>query len=307
LSKILVIAGHGLTPSGVYDPGASANGITEAGFIRESFIPAMKKHAPSNMHFYTEKDFYSFKLANTIKGYDQIVELHLDAHGNLDAEDGHVIIHKAFKPDEIDLRIRDVVKKHVGVRGQNGFSYRDNLYNLNVFAHRGIAYRLVELAFITNKKEIEYVKKNYEAYAKDLVEAIDGQPVKSNPKPAPKQNNSDSTYTVVYGDTLWGISQKYGMTVEELKKLNGLKSDLIHPGQVLKVKLANNNPSPPKTESKEFKVGQKVKVKKTATKYATGQTIPSWVKGQTYTVQQVKSDRVLLKEIISWVYKKDVE
>lgn len=47
--------------------------------------------------------------------------------------------------------------------------------------------------------------------------------------------------------------------------------------------------------------GKKVKVKSTATKYATGQTIPSWVKNKIYTVQQIDGERALLKEITSWV------
>lgn len=56
-----------------------------------------------------------------------------------------------------------------------------------------------------------------------------------------------------------------------------------------------------------IKVGDTVKVKPSATRYSTGQTIPAWVKGRKYTVQQVKADRVLLKEIISWVFIRDVE
>lgn len=54
------------------------------------------------------------------------------------------------------------------------------------------------------------------------------------------------------------------------------------------------------------KVGDKVKVNSTATNYATGQAIASFVKGNTYTVKQVNSDRVLLAEIMSWVLIKDV-
>ena len=54
-----------------------------------------------------------------------------------------------------------------------------------------------------------------------------------------------------------------------------------------------------------LKVGSKVKV--TGTKYATGQNIPSFVRNNTYTVQQISGDRVLLKEIISWVYTKDIK
>ena len=53
--------------------------------------------------------------------------------------------------------------------------------------------------------------------------------------------------------------------------------------------------------------GKTVKVKSSATKYATGQTIPSWVKNQKYTVQQINGDRALLKEITSWVSLTDLE
>lgn len=44
------------------------------------------------------------------------------------------------------------------------------------------------------------------------------------------------TYKVVSGDSLWKISKRFGMTVNELKETNGLKTDLIRIGQVLKVK-----------------------------------------------------------------------
>ena len=55
-----------------------------------------------------------------------------------------------------------------------------------------------------------------------------------------------------------------------------------------------------------FKVGDRVVVSKNATTYATGQNIASWVKGQTYTVQEAKSDRCLLSDIVSWVFNKDL-
>lgn len=56
-----------------------------------------------------------------------------------------------------------------------------------------------------------------------------------------------------------------------------------------------------------FKIGQTVRVKKSAKTYATGQTIPAFVKGKTDTILQRGSNRVLLKGIFSWVKTSDIE
>jgi len=54
-------------------------------------------------------------------------------------------------------------------------------------------------------------------------------------------------------------------------------------------------------------VGQVVTLKKTATTYATGQTIATFAKGEKYKILQVKTDRVLLDKIMSWVRRTDIE
>ena len=59
--------------------------------------------------------------------------------------------------------------------------------------------------------------------------------------------------------------------------------------------------------SKSFQVGSKVKIKSSADRYATGQKIPSWVKGKTYTIQQMGNGKALLKEIVSWVKTSDLQ
>lgn len=48
------------------------------------------------------------------------------------------------------------------------------------------------------------------------------------------QNSSSSkTYTVKPGDSLWNISQKHSLSIEEIKRLNNLNSTTIKPGQRL--------------------------------------------------------------------------
>lgn len=52
--------------------------------------------------------------------------------------------------------------------------------------------------------------------------------------PAP-QSEPYIEYTVKSGDTLWLLSRKYHTTVDAIKSLNGLTSDIIDIGQVLKI------------------------------------------------------------------------
>lgn len=46
---------------------------------------------------------------------------------------------------------------------------------------------------------------------------------------------SAAAYHVQPGDSLWSIAMRHGTTVEQLKRLNGLTSDLIRPGQTLQL------------------------------------------------------------------------
>lgn len=49
------------------------------------------------------------------------------------------------------------------------------------------------------------------------------------------ESGAAPAYVVRPGDTLWDISQAHGCAVAELKALNDLDSDVIHPGQRLEV------------------------------------------------------------------------
>ena len=61
------------------------------------------------------------------------------------------------------------------------------------------------------------------------------------------------------------------------------------------------------TQPSSISVGDKVKVKTTATHYATGQSMASFVKGSTYEVTRTDGNKLLLSDIVSWVWDYDVE
>ncbi|MFT4229362.1 MAG: LysM peptidoglycan-binding domain-containing protein, partial [Microbacterium sp.] len=51
---------------------------------------------------------------------------------------------------------------------------------------------------------------------------------------APTAKTSKKTYVVKQGDTVWAISQRYGVSVNKVLKANGLtRSSIIYPGQKL--------------------------------------------------------------------------
>lgn len=97
---------------------------------------------------------------------------------------------------------------------------------------------------------------------------------KTSSSKSSSSSSSSSTYKVKSGDSLWKISKKYGMTINELKKLNGLKSDLLRVGQVLKLKgsTSSSSSSSSKVSSSStstYKVKSGDSLSKIASKYGT--------------------------------------
>jgi peptidoglycan DL-endopeptidase LytE len=62
---------------------------------------------------------------------------------------------------------------------------------------------------------------------------------------APHTHTQTISYTVKSGDTLWLISKNAGTTIANLKALNGLTSDMIYVGQVLKLPTSSTTVSEP--------------------------------------------------------------
>lgn len=86
---------------------------------------------------------------------------------------------------------------------------------------------------------------------------------------------------------------------------NGYRGDTAKPvSKPSAVKQGIKADNTPKTD---IKAGYTVKVNFSASKWASGQYIPSWVHGKAYRVQQASGDKVLLAGIMSWISCNDVE
>lgn len=190
--KILIVSGHG----GV-DPGATNKtlNVNERDFIRKYIAPNIQKYlkqAGHNVDLYGGSKQSQNLYADTAYGerignhkdygmywvkrqkYDVVVELHLDA-ASPSASGGHVIISDRHSADQIDKNIDQVLKDIVGTI--RPIDKRSNLLNANVAANLNMNYRLVELGFITNKTDMDYLKKNYDDFSKALAGAIHDAPI----------------------------------------------------------------------------------------------------------------------------------
>lgn len=62
------------------------------------------------------------------------------------------------------------------------------------------------------------------------------------PSPQPVPQPTETTYTVVAGDTLSGIASRYGTTYQELARINNIDNpNLIYAGQVIKIPTSGTN------------------------------------------------------------------
>ncbi|KRD90964.1 hypothetical protein ASE51_10340 [Bacillus sp. Root147] len=73
-----------------------------------------------------------------------------------------------------------------------------------------------------------------------------------------------NTYTVKSGDSLYKIAKTYKVSVSQLKQWNNLKSDSIHPKQVLKVSQVKSSTPAKATPAKSSNVVKEFKVTATA-------------------------------------------
>ena len=172
------------------------------------------------------------------KGNDVIV---LSNHLNAGGGDGAEIIYALRNSDALSK----LIAKELESSGQNVRKYyqrrlpsnpsKDYYYLLRDTPNNETL--IVEYGFLDSTgDDVNLIKNNWEDLAEAVVKAL------ANYIGVPYSLNEESDYYVVKkGDSLWSIAKKYNMTVDELKSINNLKSNLLSIGQRLKIKESNDN------------------------------------------------------------------
>lgn len=99
---------------------------------------------------------------------------------------------------------------------------------------------LVEYGFIDNKNDAYKLSNNLDDLVEGAVKAI-AEYLGVKYTAANSTDNTDTTYTVKKGDTLYAISKKLDIPVDTLIKLNNLTSTTLKIGQTLKIKEEDSN------------------------------------------------------------------
>lgn len=240
--KVVIDSGHG----GV-DGGSSGNGILEkeytlkiSNYIKKRLDELGIENAMTRTSDELLDQSTRPKKAQSFfgKGNDVIV---LSNHLNAGGGDGAEIIYALRNSDALSR----LIAKELESSGQNVRKYyqrrlpsnpsKDYYYLLRDTPNNETL--IVEYGFLDSTgDDVNLIKNNWEDLAEAVVKAL------ANYIGVPYSLNEESDYYVVKkGDSLWSIAKKYNMTVDELKSINNLKSNLLSIGQRLKIKESNDN------------------------------------------------------------------
>lgn len=155
----------------------------------------------------------------------------------LNIDTGEIIIVKTEVKDSSKLEETVEQRKSLSMDDDNLDNFyvvKENETLFNVSKKYGVSLTKLMQA---NNLESTLISKGQTLRVKNF-DAVIETTIQSNSKPkASLDSNKSSFHNVVKGETLYSLAKKYGLTLSELKTLNNLKSNLIKPGQKLRLNL----------------------------------------------------------------------
>ena len=236
IKYVIIDAGHG----GV-DPGTSKNGIVEKEYNLKvsKYISNRLNELGIPNSLVRDKD-ETLSPSERVKKIKSIYKpgsdvLLISNHLNSGGGDGAEVIY-ALRNNDVFSKI---IAKNMEEAGQNTRKYYQKRLASNpskdyYFILRDTANNesvLMEYGFVdSTKDDVNLIKNNYEKLAEAMVKSIAEYLGVKYTNPGNIQAN---TYIVQKGDTLWSIANKYKITVNKLKEVNNLSSNLIVIGEKL--------------------------------------------------------------------------
>ena len=237
---VIVDAGHG----GI-DSGAVGNGMLEKNLTLEisKYIYNRLKEIGIPVVMTREEDTYLPKedrirrvmslSSNSTKPI--LIANHINAGGGEGAE----VVYSLRDNDELATLVLDKIgekgqlKRKVYQRRLPENPNKDYYYILRETGNTEPI--LIEYGFIDNKNDAYKLKNNLLEYAEGVVEAISQYLGYDNTEEAKEE------YIVEKGDTLYSLSKRFNISIEELKRINNLNDDILSIGQVLKLSNTDDN------------------------------------------------------------------
>ena len=239
--KVVIDPGHGGE-----DPGASANGIVEkdytlliSKYMADRLTELGIDNALTRDSDVTLDSTTRPKTAQSLFGTGNdviVVSNHINAGGG----DGAEIIYALRNSDNLSSKIASEFIKS----GQNVRKYyqrrlpsnssKDYYYMLRETPNNESI--IVEYGFLDSTgDDVSQIKNNWQNLAEAVVRALADYIGVAYIPPEGLEEIDDNIYIVKKGDTLYGIANKYGISVDELKAINNLTSNNLSVGQVLQI------------------------------------------------------------------------
>ena len=239
--KVVIDPGHGGE-----DPGASANGIVEkdytlliSKYMADRLTELGIDNALTRDSDVTLDSTTRPKTAQSLFGTGNDVIL-VSNHINAGGGDGAEIIYALRNSDNLSSKIASEFIKS----GQNVRKYyqrrlpsnssKDYYYMLRETPNNESI--IVEYGFLDSTgDDVSQIKNNWQNLAEAVVRALADYIGVAYIPPEGLEEIDDNIYIVKKGDTLYGIANKYGISVDELKAINNLTSNNLSVGQVLQI------------------------------------------------------------------------